>query len=298
MAEQTKAVAAVERNITDTVLARVTELEKGNQLHFPANYSYQNALKSAWLILQETKDKTGNSVLQSCTKESIANTLLNMVVQGLSPAKKQCYFIAYGKQLQLSRSYFGTVAVLKRLKDVKDVFANVIYDKDEFEIELDLETGLKRVTKHNQSFENIDLAKIKGAYAVVVKTDGTKYTEVMNINQIKASWNQGQAKGNSGAHQNFADQMAMKTVITRACKLFVNTSDDSDLLIDAIHEGDKEPPTMQAQIAGEIEENANSEFIDIEGGEVIDIEPSVEQKEPEVKAEPQEQELDFVPPFA
>lgn len=297
MSEIKNSVAVVEKNITDTVLTRVQELENSNQLHFPQNYSYQNALKSAWLILQETKDKTGNSVLQSCSKESIANTLLNMVVQGLSPAKKQCYFIAYGKQLQLSRSYFGTVAVLKRLKDVKDVFSNVIYDKDEFEIELDLETGLKRVTKHVQNFENIDPSKIKGAYAVVVKTDGTKYTEVMNINQIKASWNQGQAKGNSGAHNNFADQMAMKTVITRACKMFVNTSDDSDLLIEAIHDADKPAPSTQSQISAEIAQEANVETLDISDYQVVEDAQGTD-PEPEFGfKEEDEQPLDFEPPF-
>jgi recombination protein RecT len=38
-------------------------------------------------------------VLQACTRDSIANALLDMAVQGLNPAKKQGYFIAYGKQL-------------------------------------------------------------------------------------------------------------------------------------------------------------------------------------------------------
>ncbi|WP_243124300.1 recombinase RecT [Clostridium sp. AWRP] len=37
------------------------------------------------------------------------------MMQGLTPAKKQCYFVVYGKQLQLMRSYMGTAAVTKRL---------------------------------------------------------------------------------------------------------------------------------------------------------------------------------------
>lgn len=64
--------------------------------------------------------------MEVCSRESIANSLLDMVVQGLSPAKTQCYFIVYGNQLQLNRSYFGTQAVLKRLTNVKDIWANVI----------------------------------------------------------------------------------------------------------------------------------------------------------------------------
>lgn len=239
MSEAKAVVTTQERNITDKVLSRVKKLEEKGQLKVPANYSPENALKSAYLILTETLDKDKKPVLQSCSEASIANALLDMVIQGLSPAKKQCYFIAYGGKLQLSRSYLGTIAVTKRLKGVKNVVANIIYEGDEFAYEFDLDTGLKKITKHEQNFENIDPAKIKGAYAIVVMEDGQNYIEIMNINQIKKSWNQGAAKGNSGAHQNFADEMAKKTVINRACKMFVNTSDDSDLLIEAINNSEE-----------------------------------------------------------
>ena len=36
-------------------------------------------------------------------------------------------------------------------------------------------------------------------------------------------------------HKEFPDQMAKRTVINRACKMFFNTSDDSDLLIDSFN---------------------------------------------------------------
>jgi recombination protein RecT len=58
----------------------------------PANYSYSNALKSAYLILSETVDREKKPVLQRCSQASIINTLLDMTIQGLSSAKKQCYF--------------------------------------------------------------------------------------------------------------------------------------------------------------------------------------------------------------
>ncbi|WP_144460067.1 recombinase RecT, partial [Bacillus pumilus] len=89
---------------------------------------------------------------ESCSRESIANSLLDMVVQGLSPAKTQCYFIPYGKQLQLNRSYFGTQAVLKRLTNVKDIWANVIFEGDVFDYEID--GGREKLIKHETKFEN------------------------------------------------------------------------------------------------------------------------------------------------
>lgn len=278
----TTAVTVTEKNISDGVLMRIGELEKSGGLQIPKNYSPANALKSAWLILQNTVDRDKNLVLQVCTKESIANTLLDMVIQGLSPAKKQCYFIAYGKTLQLSRSYFGSIAVTKSLKGIKDVFANCIYDGDEFEYTFDLETGVKKIVKHNQQFTNIKNSKLLGAYALIIREDLPPYVEIMNMDQIRAAWEQGAAKGNSGAHQKFSEEMAKKSVINRACKIFWNTSNDSDLLIDAINKTtdvedlpDTPYVVEEDEIEKEVEQNANKETLDFK---------AVEQEQP-AKAE-------------
>lgn len=257
-----------EKNITDNVLVRLKELEASGSIVLPKNYSPENALKSAFLILSETVDKDKKPVLQSCSQVSICNALLDMCLQGLSPVKKQCYFIAYGGKLQLTKSYLGNIAATKRLKGVKDVKAHVIYEGDEFEEGYDYRTGTVTVAKFVPKFENVDLSKIKGAFAVVIGEDGPIHTEVMNINQIKNSWNQGATKGSSGAHKNFTDEMAKKTVINRACKRFVSTSDDSDLLIDSITRTNEYNPddiveTTHSEVKEEIRENANKEIIDI-----------------------------------
>lgn len=272
---EAKAVATTqERNITEDVLARVSSLRQKGELQLPQGYSAENALKSAYLILSEAVDKDKNPVLQSCSKPSIANALLDMCIQGLSPAKKQCYFIPYGGKLQLSRSYLGTVAIAKRLKGIKNVVANCIYEGDEFEYKLDLNTGLKVITKHEQKFENIDPAKIKGAYAIVIKEDGQNHVEIMNIGQIKKAWGQGAAKGSSGAHQNFTDEMAKKTVINRACKMYVNTSDDSDLLVEAFNNSD-EKTYDEASLVSDVEYEVKEEVKAKGNCKNIDIEPPV-----------------------
>lgn len=271
--EKNNQISVQEKNVTDNVLCRIKDLQGAGDIALPQNYNCANALKSAFLILSETVDRDKKPVLQSCSKESICNALLDMCIQGLSPAKKQCYFIPYGGKLQLSKSYLGNIAATKRLRGVKNVFANCIYEADEFEYKLDLETGLKKITKHEQTFENIDINKIKGAYAVIVMDDGNNYVEVMNMNQIKNSWNQGAAKGGSGAHKNFTDEMAKKTVINRACKNFVCTSDDSDLLINAISNTNEYDPqdlveTTHNEVKEEIEVNANKEVIDIQSEDI------------------------------
>lgn len=265
--------AVIEKNIADNILNRVKSLSETGGMQIPKNYSAENALKSAWLILQNTVDKDKRPVLEVCKKDSIANCLFDMVVQGLSPAKKQCYFIAYGNQLTLSRSYFGSIAVTKSLKNIKEVFANAIYKDDVFEYELDLNTGLKRITKHEQKFQNIDNSKIVGAYAVITRDNLPPFIEIMNMSQISNSWKMGKQKGEGDVHKNFSEEMAKKSVINRACKIFWNTSDDSDLLIEAIHRSTdvedipETPYTEEADADRIIAEKANQELIDIQPAE-------------------------------
>jgi len=259
MAEPTVAgtAPALQKNITEQVLTKVAQFQSAGELKLPTGYSAENALKSAYLTLIETVDSQKVSVLVSCSKESIANALLDMVVQGLSPLKKQCYFIAYGNKLQMSRSYMGSIAVAKRVGGVTKVTANIIYNKDEFSYEIDPATGLKKILSHKQDFENIDDNAIKGAYATLMLSDGSVFIEIMNIRQIQLAWNQGSMKGNSPAHKNFTGEMAKKTVINRACKLFINTSDDSGLYEEKENE---EKPTAGDKISSELANEKTTEI--------------------------------------
>lgn len=219
-------LVAMQKELTEKVGRRVAVMEQEG-LALPKNYSWQNALKSAFFEL----DKTPN--IENCTQASIANSLLNMITQGLSPAKTQCYFIAYGTELQMQRSYFGTIAALKRLKDIDKISAEVIHEGDVFEIGSndEMETIVK---KFEPKFENQDKPLI-GAFAMIKKTDGTVSFTVMTKKEIDQSWSQSRRKSNS-VQQNFAQEMAKRTVLNRAAKMFINTSDDSDLLSGAINQ--------------------------------------------------------------
>lgn len=222
-----------ERTISDVVLNRVHQMQESGNLVIPADYSPENALSAAYLKLQEVKDKQGRPASVVCTPASASMALLDMVVQGLSPAKNQCYFIVYGNELQLQRSYLGTIAVAKRFGGVKDVFAQVVYKGDGFEFEVDPETGIRKVTRHAQSLDSINGGDIIAAYATVIREEGPVYQEIMTWSEIRAAWGQGATKGNSPAHKTFAQEMAKKTVINRALKTFVNSSSDASVLADA-----------------------------------------------------------------
>lgn len=223
------------KNISEAVLSRVSQMQESGGLVLPPDYNAGNALTSAYLKFKETKTKDGRPAEEICTPASVANAFLDMVVQGLTPAKNQCYFIVYKDQLTLQRSYLGTVAAAKRLGGVQEVFAQVVYKGDEFAFEVDPETGKRKITKHEQSLDSIEGGEIRAAYATLVLKDGEVYQEIMTIGEIKKAWNQGQTNGASPAHKNFPQEMAKKTVINRACKLFINTSTDAELVVEAFN---------------------------------------------------------------
>lgn len=248
---------AVQKEITTQVLAKIKAFETTGELRIPADYSPENALKGAMLILEELKDRNKQPVLQVCTKTSIAQALLKMVVEGLSPLKRQGYFIPYGDELQWSRSYQGSIALAKRVANVKDVPANIIFEGDEFEFGINPATGYMHVIKHIQSLKNIDTTKIAGAYAVVNYNDGRSDLTVMTMDQIRKAWNQGATKGASPAHQNFTDEMAKKTVINRACKTPINSSTDAFLIEDEFEAKENKIEDVAHEI---IEDTASKEI--------------------------------------
>ena len=233
----------MQKGITEAVGKRIKVLE-GEGLTLPEQYSAKNALSSAFFTLQKVYG------IEKATQESIANALLDMVTQGLSPAKTQCYFIVYGNELQMQRSYFGTVAALKRLSNVDKVKAEVIHEGDVFEIGSNEDMEMI-VTKFEPKFENMN-KPIIGAFAMIKLASGEINYTVMTKEEIDKSWQQSRNKNNK-VQQNFGQEMAKRTVLNRAAKMFINTSDDSDLLTGAINNTTEnefereEPKEIQAQ---------------------------------------------------
>lgn len=261
-------LALVKRDTVDVVADKVRKFQERGEIHFPANYSPENAMKSAWLLLQGVQTKDNRPALEVCTRDSIANALLDMVVQGLNPAKKQGYFIVYGKNLTFQRSYFGTMAVTKRVTGAEDIDAQIIYEGDEFEFEV--VRGRKKITKHKTVFSNIDDNKIAGAYCTIYWPDGKEYTEIMTIKEIRQAWKKSRQNPDKdgSTHNEFPGEMAKRTVINRACKTYMNTSDDGSLVM--THFNRQDEAIAEAEMEAEIAANAN--------GEIIDITPSTTQK--------------------
>jgi recombination protein RecT len=285
-------LAMMKRTVVDVVANKIEGFIANREIDLPKSYSVGNALKSAWLILQATTDRQGNPALSVCTRDSIANALLDMIVQGLNPEKKQAYFIVYGKSLNCQRSYFGSMAVAKMVNPKVDDFAyEVVYEGDTFKY--GIKNGRKMVTDHEQDIKNIDKAKIIAAYCIALNGDGEPLrTDIMTMDEIKQAWKQSQMKpiddnGNIKAgstQEKFTADMAKKTVVNRCCKAIINASSDNALLLERINRS--EELADRAIVEAEIEENANEgKVLEIatkaEEEQVIDVEATDVQPEQE-----------------
>jgi len=271
------------------VSKRIKNMVSAGDISFPPNYSPENALKSFWLRLQRIKDKDKNFALDVCTRDSMMNAMLYSVIMGLTVAKDQVYLIVYGNRLEAQISYFGWLAIAKRILKTEDISAQIIYEDDD-PPEIEIIDGVQVVTSHKTNYKNIAPEKISGCYVTIIYPPDSngkrkKRSEIMTLSEIHQAWKQSSNnpfddKGNlypKSTHAKFPQEMAKKTVITRAVKLDVKTSDDSDIYHRAIQESldaeynfEDKPENVEDKIAKE-------PFIE---GEAEEPEPEKEQPKP------------------
>lgn len=272
------ALKRMQEETTNKILDRVKGWQETGEFILPKDYKVGNAIKLAWLYLQTVEDRQHRKAIDVCDNDSICNALLEMVLNGEYP-KKHGYFIVYGNRMEWSERYLGRYMRAKRDTEIEAVYPQVVYQGDEFVYTID-ELGQYQLVKHVPSLDNLDITKIRAAYAIVVNKDKTRHMEIMTIDQIKKSWQQGAAKGTSGAHTNFTDQMCKKTVIARACKIaldsladFSDDDDDDNRKDEATAERDAAQQQVEEAEAVEVHDEApkgieaKTNYIDMNGNQ-------------------------------
>lgn len=291
----------VTKNIPDGVLKRVNEFVEAGELVLPRNYHVGNAIKEAWLIFSQDKK------LLSCTKESIQQSLLDMSLMGLSPAKKQVYFVTYGSKATAMPSYFGKQQALRRIDGIKDIVSDVIYKDTKYELIVN-DYGEETI----QIVKPCPLDKRKkeniiAAWATVILDEDIfmrdKYTTIMTIDEIRQAWNQGYTKGNSPAHKNFPQEMAKKSVINRCVKNFINTFEgetNQNKIIEALHrttEAEYEVVKNDKQVYEDkiisFEEEATEVYEEAIEAELVEPENKVSEEKGSLKGNYEDLELDL-----
>lgn len=155
-----------------------------------------------------------NDELARMPQAKLVPALMKGAYLGLDFFNKECYAVPYGQQVQFMPSYTGMVKLAKRFskRPLKDIYAHVVRDGDEFES--GMEGGIEYVRFKPKSFSD---GPIIGAFAVAQYADGGIKVETMSKAQLDAAKRMSKAQSGT-AWKFFSDEMYRKVVIRRLCK--------------------------------------------------------------------------------
>jgi len=178
----------------------------------------------------------GDPYLQQCTVESKMAAVVNVANVGLTlnPAAQQAYLIArYNRKSQtyectIMTGYRGFLYILVSSGGVKNIIANLVYEKDEFELE---PTNEQRPVRHRPYLRR-DKGELIGGYALATLPDNSRVVEWMpieDINDIRDgsdAYRRGKEKGFPTPWTQNYSEMCRKTLIRRIQKYLPTTYSD------------------------------------------------------------------------
>lgn len=195
-----------------------------------------------------------NDMLQQASPASVAKAVFNLAITGLSlnPVKKLAYLVP--KRINgvveavLFPSYQGLVKLITDSGCASKVYAHVVYDGDDF----DIEYGSEPRVIHRPKFKSKNITCV---YAVAVLNDGSKQIEAMGKAEVDEimersdgwkAWKSGKAK--SCIWNTDYSEMARKTVIRRIFKYLPKT-DRYEKVAEAIALDEQDYPATMGQIS-------------------------------------------------
>lgn len=157
-----------------------------------------------------------NPQLATCNKESFLAALMQSAQIGLEPSTLgQCFILPYKGEAKLIIGYQGMINLVRRSGEIKDIYAEIIYEKDEYSIEF----GLDRKLLHKPNFELEDRGKAKFVYAVAKLADGGTTFVVLTIQEIEKIKRASQAASSAySPWTTWPELMQKKCAIKRLCK--------------------------------------------------------------------------------
>ena len=164
---------------------------------------------------------SNNKQLQECSPQSFLAGMMNAAQLGLEPntALGQAYLIPYRNkgtlEAQFQIGYKGLIDLAYRSGQVKTIYAEAVYENDEFEYELGLNPKLKHIPALKDRGEPI------AYYAVWRNRDYGEDAfgfEVMSKEDVERHARRFSKAYNSGPWRDHFDSMAKKTVIIQALK--------------------------------------------------------------------------------
>lgn len=198
---------------------------------------------------------TQNPELLECTPETLMLSLMRAAAMGLEPdggALGQGYLVPFNvkvkqggqeiwqKQCQFIPGYRGLVKLARNSGEVADVWAEVVYEKDEFDYDL----GLDQKLTHKRNDEVADPGPLKYVYAVARFRDGEKKFVVMNKREIEKVKGSSKSSGSRFSPWTaWEEEMWKKTAVRRLCKL-LPLSVEASQAIGHDDESESSPPSF------------------------------------------------------
>lgn len=179
-----------------------------------------------------------NPKLLECTRESLLASIMRAAQMGIEPDGHHGHLIprynkkSGGYEASFQPDYKGLVALVRRAKNVADIYAEIVYENDY----IDIQKGLKRDLIHTQDIKS-DRGEIIGVYAVILYKDSTaaswEYMTRADVEAVRArseSWRSHVANGYDTPWITDEGEMFKKTVLKRLFKLADLNRDEDELI--------------------------------------------------------------------
>lgn len=211
-----RGAASPEKQIWGYLLSRQEAIAKALPKHMTAD-------RMAMVAFSEIRK---NPKLLSCSPQSLVASVITASQLGLEPGPLgHCYLVPFWNDktksydVQLQIGYRGMLALARRSGEISDLYGQIVYTNDFFEVEY----GLDRKLVHRPA-EDGDRGEPKGAYVVARFRDGGSFFDYMPWKEIlrrRDAYSKGayDRSGNlQGPWKDEPEEMALKTVLRHAWK--------------------------------------------------------------------------------
>ena len=174
--------------------------------------------------------------LLEADRQSLFNALVRCAGDGLLPDGREAALTIFNskikvkgkdvwiKKVQYMPMVYGIIKRMRNSGDITTIEAHIVYRNDEFEFEL----GDTPRLFHKPLLDG-DRGKQIFVYCIVNFKDGSKYREIMSVNEIQKA-RKASKNSDKGPWVDWWDEMAKKTVIHRAAKRLPASSELNDLM--------------------------------------------------------------------
>lgn len=228
-----------------------------------------NGLRPEALVRFVLRDMDGarGDALRKCTPESIYLGLLACAVTGLEPGalKGEAYLVPFKGEATFMVGYRGIIKMARRSRGVAAIWSNVVYEGDEFDVDLGSANRIVHRPRLGARGQNI-----VAAYAIARMTNGQDEIELMDREDLDAVRKAGQ---NGPAWKDWEDQMMRKSPLRRLGKRLplnadyyvalalenAESPDEQKRIIDIETSGEGNRTDVAGQVADEMARQASGD---------------------------------------